>query len=114
MSAYFCVPSDRMTRRPGDQDPIAPIGSQAFGDVRFAQRKFLRFLAGSPLFLSSLPAVAAEQFFSAVALEGNVALEMDLIAAAADAINVFDFEAVARGNGRNSILLSKPERSRST
>ena len=98
MSAFIRVPDDLMTRRPRDQNPIAPIGSQRFTDVRFARREFLRFVAGSPLFLSSLPAVAAEQLIAAVAQEGNVALETDLIAAAVEAINVFDFEAVAKRN----------------
>jgi isopentenyl diphosphate isomerase/L-lactate dehydrogenase-like FMN-dependent dehydrogenase len=61
------------------------------GHARFARREFLRFVAGSPLLLSALPATAIEQLLTG-------APEPALLEAAADAINVFDFEPVAKQN----------------
>ncbi len=63
-----------------------------------ARREFLRFVAGSPLLLSALSAAAAETVLEAVSQVGSSAQESRLLAAAADAINVFDFEAVAKRN----------------
>jgi len=67
----------------------ATSGSQGDVDDRFARREFLRFVAGSPLLLSSVPAAAAERLLTAVASEAEP------IMSAADAINVFDFESAA-------------------
>lgn len=63
-----------------------------------ARREFLRFLAGSPLLLSAVSAAEAEQLFAAVAQEGDSAAVSELLASAADAINLFDFEVVAKRN----------------
>ena len=98
MSSNCRVPAKRMTRRSESQNPTAAIGSQGLGGVRFARREFLRFVAGSPLLLSAIPAAAAERLFAAVEQEGGVAPEAELLASAAGAINVFDFEAVAKRN----------------
>jgi len=54
------------------------------------RREFLRFLAGSPL-LASMPAVRR-----ALAQSTGTQNADNVIASAADAINVFDFEAAAR------------------
>ena len=69
------------------------------------RRSLLRFLLGSPLLLAPHP-VAAFEWLLAAAAEGDSSTEgaksaesvktaRDLIAAASDAINVFDFEPVA-------------------
>ena len=87
-----------MASRSEYQNSTDSIDSHGLGRVRFARREFLRFLAGSPLLLSSAPAAAAERLMAAVAQEGEVALETEQLASAADAINVFDFEAVAKRN----------------
>ncbi len=81
-------------------EPAAAIDSKGLGSAPIARREFLRFVAGSPLFLSSIPAAAAERLFAAVAQEGGLAPELELLASAADAINVFDFEPVAKRNLR--------------
>jgi len=81
--------------RPRDPDTIFPSRTSGSADVRFARREFLRFLAGSPLLLSALPAAAAESAIDALA--GGAAVP-DLLRAPADAINVFDFEPVAKRN----------------
>lgn len=70
----------------------------AEGCARLARREFLRFLAGSPLLLSSLPAAAAEGLLAAAPQEGPAAPEAELLRSPADAINVFDFEPVAKRN----------------
>jgi isopentenyl diphosphate isomerase/L-lactate dehydrogenase-like FMN-dependent dehydrogenase len=53
------------------------------------RREFLKFLAGSPL-LASMPAVRR------TLMQNSAAQTDSVIASAADAINVFDFEAAAR------------------
>ena len=80
------------------RDSTEAIGSRNRERVCFARREFLRFVAGSPLLLSAIPAAAAERLFAAVEQKGGVAPETELLASAADAINVFDFEAVAKRN----------------
>jgi isopentenyl diphosphate isomerase/L-lactate dehydrogenase-like FMN-dependent dehydrogenase len=87
-----------MTRSFEDQNSVGPGGSQGLEDVRFARREFLRFVAGSPVALSAVPAAAAEWLLASVAQDGGVAPKAELLASAADAINVFDFEAVAKRN----------------
>jgi len=67
-------------------------------DPLFARRELLRFLAGSPLLLSAASAAAVERLVESLAPEGDVPSQLELIAAAADAINVFDFEPVAKRN----------------
>ena len=72
------------------------------------RRSLLRSLLGSPLLLAPHP-VAAFEWLLAAAAEGDSSAEgaksaesvktaRDLIAAASDAINVFDFEPVAERN----------------
>lgn len=67
-------------------------------DPLFARRELLRFLAGSPLLLSAASAAAVERLVESLAPEGDAPSQLELIAAAADAINVFDFEPVAKRN----------------
>jgi 4-hydroxymandelate oxidase len=86
-----------MTRRK-EQAPIAGGGSMVGGDRGFARREFLRFLAGSPLLLSALPAAAVAQALEAGDRTTAGVPAPQLIASAADAINVFDFEPVAKRN----------------
>jgi isopentenyl diphosphate isomerase/L-lactate dehydrogenase-like FMN-dependent dehydrogenase len=61
-----------------------------------SRREFLKFLAASPL-LAGLPRPALIEAF-AQNTTASTAVAGDVIAAAKDAINVFDFEAVARKN----------------
>jgi isopentenyl diphosphate isomerase/L-lactate dehydrogenase-like FMN-dependent dehydrogenase len=61
-----------------------------------SRREFLKFLAASPL-LAGLPHPALIEAF-AQNTTASTAVAGDVIAAAKDAINVFDFEAVARKN----------------
>ena len=68
--------------------------------TRVARREFLRFLAGSPLLLSALPASAVLRLVVSSAQGGSATPEPALIQSAADAINVFDFEPVAKRNLR--------------
>jgi isopentenyl diphosphate isomerase/L-lactate dehydrogenase-like FMN-dependent dehydrogenase len=64
-----------------------------------SRRALLRFLLGSPLLLSSRNALGFERLLAQVArCETGAGPEPDLIAAAADAINVFDFRPVAERN----------------
>jgi hypothetical protein len=98
MSANYRIPDDRMCRSSECLNPVAPIGSQGLGGVRFARREFLRFVAGSPLLLFAAPATAAAQLLAAAAQEGRDAPKPELLASPADAINVFDFEAIAQRN----------------
>jgi isopentenyl diphosphate isomerase/L-lactate dehydrogenase-like FMN-dependent dehydrogenase len=73
-------------------------------DVTASRRLFLKFLAGSPLFASLGLSVAATRDLlalpgaAAAGLQGSAARPQgnDLIASAKDAIDLFDFEAVAR------------------
>jgi isopentenyl diphosphate isomerase/L-lactate dehydrogenase-like FMN-dependent dehydrogenase len=66
---------------------------------RASRRSLLGFLLGSPLLLSSRKVWAFERLLAQVANGGaNVGEQLDLLASAADAINVFDFRAPA---GRN-------------
>ncbi len=60
------------------------------------RREFLRFLAASPL-LAGVPLEAIANAF-AQNTTASTAAAGDVIAAAKDAVNVFDFEAVARKN----------------
>jgi isopentenyl diphosphate isomerase/L-lactate dehydrogenase-like FMN-dependent dehydrogenase len=55
-----------------------------------SRRSFLRFLLGSPLLLASPGLIRAAK--------ADPDVQQELIAAAADALNVFDFQAVARRN----------------
>ena len=66
--------------------------------VRIARREFLHFLAGSPLLLGSNPVAAAERLLAEATSAGSVAAIPELLASPADAINVFDFEPVAKRN----------------
>jgi isopentenyl diphosphate isomerase/L-lactate dehydrogenase-like FMN-dependent dehydrogenase len=59
------------------------------------RRDFLRFLLGSPLLVSSAPAAALERLLAVAPREGGRETA-DLLRSAADAIDVFDFEPVAR------------------
>jgi 4-hydroxymandelate oxidase len=78
-----------------NREAIGPHGPEG---ACFARREFLRFLAGSPVLLSALPAAEVERLILAAATEGDVAPQPELIQSAADAINVFDFELAAKGN----------------
>ena len=60
------------------------------------RREFLRFLVGSPLLLSALPAAAVETLLGAAAPGPAGEPERELLQVATDAINVFDFEPVAK------------------
>ena len=64
--------------------------------VDLARREFLRFLAGSPLLLAALPSRAAEQLVTPVGRSSDSKSSAALLTSAAEAINVFDFEAVAK------------------
>ena len=82
-----------------------PSEARVSGDADFlrARREFLRFLAASPLLLSALPAMAIEAPGTARTgdsgdLQAADLQAADLLKAATEAINVFDFEAVARKN----------------
>src|SRR4051812_31253448 len=70
-------------------------------DRAASRRRFLQFLAGSPLFAGSLPAFA-EAPAAGVRLPDPIAwapLELEnLIKSPKEAINVFDFEPVCRVN----------------
>ena len=79
-----------MNRRLDSRQFEMAIGSQSLLDARYARREFLRFVAGSPLLLSAVPATAAERLLLAVASK------TESIASAAEAINVFDFELAAK------------------
>jgi 4-hydroxymandelate oxidase len=99
-----------MTGAPGSQDSDLNRVPRGLGGATVARREFLRFLAGSPLLLSTLPAAAFDTMLSAPlgtmlsagtdpmlsADSGNDAVARELLAAAADAVNVFDFEPVAK------------------
>jgi isopentenyl diphosphate isomerase/L-lactate dehydrogenase-like FMN-dependent dehydrogenase len=64
---------------------------------RASRRNLLRFLASSPLLLAARPVAALEELAEAIArCEPDLSPSGDLIAAPADAINVFDFRAVAK------------------
>lgn len=89
-----------MPQRSENQNPATAMGSQCLGGTRFARREFLRFVAGSPFLLSSAPAAAVEHLLEAVTLERGITAERELLASAAHAINVFDFEPVAKRNLR--------------
>jgi isopentenyl diphosphate isomerase/L-lactate dehydrogenase-like FMN-dependent dehydrogenase len=58
-----------------------------------SRRSFLRFLLASPLLLGARPVRALERLVAGLALGDDAG---DLVSAAADAIDVFDLEAVAR------------------
>jgi isopentenyl diphosphate isomerase/L-lactate dehydrogenase-like FMN-dependent dehydrogenase len=63
------------------------------------RRAFLRFLLASPLLAAPRVGAAVERLIAQVAVDEYSAAEMgDLIAAAEEAINVFDFRAVAERN----------------
>ncbi len=63
------------------------------------RRAFLRYLLGSPILAAAVPVSVLESLVASVASgESSPGLEQKLIAAAADAIDVFDFRAVARRN----------------
>jgi 4-hydroxymandelate oxidase len=63
---------------------------------RASRRALLRFLLGSPLLLVARPATALEQLLEAVGqCEPDLSPAGEWIASPADAINVFDFRAVA-------------------
>jgi isopentenyl diphosphate isomerase/L-lactate dehydrogenase-like FMN-dependent dehydrogenase len=64
---------------------------------RASRRAFLRFLAGSPLWLSS-PLLLDGCLARMARADADAPGAGELIAAAADAINVFDFRAVAERN----------------
>jgi len=85
-----------VTRSLDDPNHVDAIRTQA--RVRVARREFLRFIASSPILLSAVPVAAAEQLLSTVAQPGEVAAIPELITSPADAINVFDFEAIAKRN----------------
>ena len=69
--------------------------------ARTSRRSLLRFLLGSPLLLSSQQVSAFERLLAQVSqLELSPPEIQDLIAAADDAITVFDFEPVAEQNLR--------------
>ena len=73
-------------------------------DPSTSRRRFLQFLAGSPLFAyGAVAAYAGEGPTAATKLPDPIAWAPldthDLIASPKDAINVFDFEPVARKNG---------------
>jgi isopentenyl diphosphate isomerase/L-lactate dehydrogenase-like FMN-dependent dehydrogenase len=89
-----------MTHRFRNPSSETSLDAQGSADVRFARREFLRFLASSPILLSTLPAAAAESLIEAVASDADVAEIPGLLATPADAVNVFDFEAVAKQNLR--------------
>lgn len=78
--------------------PGGAVGSRDRGPAGFARREFLRFLAGSPLLLSAAPAAAIEQLLVAAGQEEAAIAKAELLDSAADAINVFDFEPVAKRN----------------
>ena len=59
------------------------------------RRSLLRFLLASPLLLSARPVAAFEHLLAATGGDACAKEAREVIAAAADAINVFDFEAVA-------------------
>jgi (S)-2-hydroxy-acid oxidase len=62
-----------------------------------SRRGLLRFLLGSPLLLAARPGAAIELLAKELArCEPDLSPEGELIAAPAEAINVFDFRAVAR------------------
>ncbi len=85
-----------MICRSESRNPRGAIDSRDGAGARFARREFLRFVAGSPLLLSAVPAAAVERLLAGGGQEGAAALEAELINSAADAINVFDFEPVAK------------------
>ena len=65
---------------------------------RTSRRSLLRFLLNSPLLLP-LQVFTFERLLAAIARgEASAEEAHELIVAAADAIDVFDFDAVARGN----------------
>jgi 4-hydroxymandelate oxidase len=70
--------------------------SRAPTSARTARREFLRFLVGSPLLLAASPAIGVERLLAAVAQEGAAESTTELLESAAHAINVFDFEPVAK------------------
>jgi isopentenyl diphosphate isomerase/L-lactate dehydrogenase-like FMN-dependent dehydrogenase len=73
-------------------------GSRQSGGAQIARREFLRFLAGSPLLLSAAPSAALEELLAVAAEQGAPASQRALLDSAANAINVFDFEPVAKRN----------------
>jgi len=62
------------------------------------RRAFLRFVAGSPLLFSSACGADRDPWRGPTGAEPAADSDGDLVAAAADAINVFDFEPVAKRN----------------
>jgi 4-hydroxymandelate oxidase len=64
-----------------------------------SRRALLRFLLGSPLLLAARPAAALEQLASELArCEPDLSPPGELISSPAEAINVFDFRAVAKSS----------------
>ena len=62
-----------------------------------SRRALLRFLIGSPLLFAARPVAAVQELAAAIAqCEPDLAPAGELISSPADAINVFDFRAVAR------------------
>ena len=72
-------------------------------DQSTSRRRFLQFLAGSPLFAGSLPGFAAEGPAAGVKLSDPIMWAPlttgKLIKTPREAINVFDYEPVCRVNG---------------
>lgn len=62
-----------------------------------SRRALLRFLLGSPLLLATRPSAAVEELVEAISrCEPDLSPAGDLIVSPADAINVFDYRAVAK------------------
>jgi len=87
---------ERAIHRTTPQDRIGNPTRRDLGEAGLARRDFLRYLAASPLLLSAGSARAVESLL-AEAASSDAGLR-ELIAAATEAVNVFDFEPVARRN----------------
>lgn len=80
------------------RNPLASIDSQLPASAGVARREFLRFVATSPLLLSGASAAAVAQLLGVAGRAEAEGPERKLLRAATDAIDVFDFEPVAKRN----------------